>query len=326
MNDCWQTLLKQGFNEIGALLDFVGLHAADLPVSIEASQQFAFKVPMPFAQRMVKGDANDPLLRQVLPVKAELNAQPGFIDDPLGEKQANVLPGLLHKYHGRVLFMLTGHCAVNCRYCFRRSFDYGRNRVSRAQWQTVFDYVAADQTIEEVILSGGDPLLITDSQLDFMLTALEAIPHVKRLRIHSRLPIVLPQRMTTTLLNRLQLSRLLTVLVVHANHANEIDQTVERVLFDSSQAGPILLNQSVLLAGVNDSVKCLAELSKKLFACHVQPYYLHLLDPVAGTSHFEVDYDTAVGLVSDLRSSLSGYLVPRLCRELAGQDSKKIIA
>ncbi len=325
MKQTWQTLLQTGFSHVADLLAYLELTAADLPGDARAEQAFAFKVPRPFAARMVKGDPRDPLLRQVLPVTDELQSVSGFSQDPLGEQTANVMPGLLHKYTSRVLLILTGNCAINCRYCFRRTFDYAHNRISRAEWEAAFAYIASDTSIEEVILSGGDPLLVSDAHLAFVLQALEAIPHVVRVRIHSRIPIVLPQRLTSDLLNLLGNTRFSVTLVVHANHAQELDDSVAQALDACRQMGLMLLNQSVLLAGVNDSVSSLAALSRRLWSFGVHPYYLHLLDPVTGTAHFQVKQDTAVDLLQALRAEISGYLIPRLCYEQAGASAKIIL-
>ncbi len=271
---------------------------------------------------MRRGDPHDPLLRQVLPLAAECVSAPEFTTDPVGDLSAMAVPGVLHKYRGRVLLALTGACAVHCRYCFRRHFPYAEANASSDRWQAALDYIARDASIHEVILSGGDPLALADRRLADLARRLAAVAHVERLRIHTRLPIVLPARVTTELTDWLAGGRLQPVMVVHANHANEIDADVRAALARLRAAGVTLFNQSVLLKGVNDSVESLAGLSEALFAAGVVPYYLHLLDRVQGAAHFEVEEGRARQLMADLAARLPGYLVPRLVREVAGAPSK----
>lgn len=316
----WQSILAEMVTEPKELLQILGLDPACFSASESILQGFPLKVPRPYIARMEPGNPADPLLRQVLPLGLE--AVPAGLTDPLGEKQANPLPGLLHKYHGRVLLTVAPHCAVHCRYCFRREFDYAANTPGRLQWQPVFDYLRADPSIHEVIFSGGDPLAAGDRQLAWMAQQVAAIPHVQRLRVHTRTPVVIPQRVTADLLEWLTGTRLKTVLVLHCNHPNEIDTELTAALARLHAAGIPLLNQSVLLRGVNDSAEVLATLSEMLFARNVLPYYLHLLDPVAGTAHFDVPEPEARQIVRQLQARLPGYLVPRLVRELAGQPSK----
>ena len=271
---------------------------------------------------MRKGDRHDPLLLQVLPVAAERQVAAGFSADPLAEAAALAAPGLVQKYAGRALVLATGACAINCRYCFRRDFPYAESGATRAGVEAAVDAVAADPTIHEVILSGGDPLLLDDERLGRLVERIEAIPHVRRLRIHSRLPIVLPTRVTESLTAILAATRLATVMVVHANHPAELDAAVAAALARLAAARVILLNQAVLLAGVNDSVAVLATLSERLVEIGVLPYYLHLLDRVQGTAHFEVSEDAAKCLHEALRARLPGYAVPRLAREVPGEPAK----
>jgi EF-P beta-lysylation protein EpmB len=271
---------------------------------------------------MRKGDINDPLLRQVLPLEDELLAAPGYTGDPLGEQEANPHPGLIHKYHGRVLLIVSGSCAINCRYCFRRHFPYQDNKPSRESWQQALAYIAADPSISEVIYSGGDPLTASDSQLRWLTGQVAAIPHVRRLRVHTRLPIVMPSRITAELIEGLSDHRLSTSLVIHSNHANELDDTVASALARLRGAGITLLNQTVLLRGINDDADILSELSERLFALGVLPYYLHLLDKVAGAAHFDTDTGKALALHRALQEQLPGYLVPKLVREIAGARAK----
>lgn len=320
---CWQKKLAQGFASAVELLEF--LH---LPPSLAdglAEKQFKTRVPRGFAARMQPGNRYDPLLLQVLAVSDELNMTDGFIADPLAEAATTPLSGLLHKYHGRVLMTMAGACAVNCRYCFRRHFPYQDNNPGRDGWQYVLDYIANDPHIHEVILSGGDPLLVKDNVLAPLLTQLASIPHLRTLRIHTRIPVVLPERINTSFLNLMATSRLHKVIVLHSNHAQELDSSVLDVCVALRQAGCHLLNQSVLLAGINDSAQILAELSERLFACGVLPYYLHLLDKVQGAAHFDVSLNDAVVIFRELQGLLPGYLVPRLAREDAGKTGKTLI-
>jgi EF-P beta-lysylation protein EpmB len=291
----------------------------------EAAARFAFRVPKSFAARMRKGDPADPLLRQVLPVGEELAQWPGFVADPVGDLQSVAVPGLLHKYHGRALLIATGACAVNCRYCFRREFPYAEGHTSRNGEAEALAYIAADTSIKEVILSGGDPLVLDDERLAKLVVEIGAIAHVVRLRIHTRLPIVLPARINLRLLQTINSTRLKPVVVVHANHANEFDAEVGYALDSLRGAGAMLLNQSVLLRGVNDCVDALADLSEKLFTLGVQPYYLHLLDKARGTGHFDLAEADALAIYAGLRRRLPGYLVPKLVREVAGQPYKTLL-
>ena len=260
-----------------------------------------------------------------MPIDEELIIKAGFTEDPLQESQVNPQPGLLHKYHGRVLFIATGSCAIHCRYCFRRHFPYQDNNPGRAGWQQALDYIKNDSTIEEIILSGGDPLTVPDGQLHWFISELESIPHLQRLRFHTRLPIVLPQRVSDLLVRMLTQSRLQSIMVIHCNHAQEIDTEVANSLQRLRNAGIAVLNQSVLLAGVNDSAASLIALSKRLFEYGVIPYYLHLLDPVAGAAHFQVPLETAKMLHREMQHTLSGYLVPKLAQEVAGEKAKMLV-
>jgi L-lysine 2,3-aminomutase len=322
MQENWQSLLKEVITSPAELLAELDLDSGLLAAAQQSAKLFPLRVPRGFVSRMQKGNPKDPLLRQILPLDEEGTVVAGFSQDPLNEKSTNPLPGLLHKYQGRVLLTLAGACAVNCRYCFRRHFPYQENNAGGPAWQSILDYVAADTTINEVIFSGGDPLLANDNYLAKCIYDLAAIKHLKILRIHSRLPIVLPQRITTDFVDLLAASRLQTVMVVHCNHANELDDSVAIAIDHLRQKKITVLNQSVLLKGVNDTVEVLAELSHRLFEWGVLPYYLHLLDKVQGAAHFEVDEARAQGLVAELRTRLAGYLVPRLVKEQAGSRSK----
>ncbi len=319
----WQQQLKHAFTDMESLCDYLGLVLAELPVSIAANRQFPLRVPLSFAGRMEKGNPNDPLLRQVLPIHDELAAYPGFTDDPVGDLAAARQTGLLHKYHGRVLLINTGGCAINCRYCFRRNFPYAELQLGKQAERAALAYVAENLSVSEVIFSGGDPLLLSDGRLSRLLSKVAAIAHVKRIRIHSRLPIVLPARMTRRLADALQASGKQIVIVMHCNHANELD---EEVLAGCRRLRPYpftLLNQAVLLKGVNDDAVALSELSERLFAFGIMPYYLHMLDRAKGTGHFEVPEATAVAIYRQLQGLLPGYLLPRLVREQAGERAKQ---
>lgn len=264
---------------------------------------------------MAKKDPFDPLLRQVLPVRGELADYAGYSADPVGDLAAEAVPGVLHKYRGRALLINTGACAIHCRYCFRRNFPYADHQLNHSQEALALDYLRNDATLKEVILSGGDPLLLSDARLAAFLQKLDAIGHLQRLRIHTRLPIVLPARVTENLLKLLSGVGKHVVLVVHCNHANEINPRVGSALDTLRKAGIMLFNQSVLLRGVNDSAAVLCSLSEALFAHGVVPYYLHLLDKAAGTGHFEVPEAHARGLMKDVQTALPGYLVPKLVRD-----------
>ncbi len=318
----WQRELARAITDPAALLRELELDLAQLPAVRVAAARFPMRVPRGFAARMVKGDPNDPLLRQVLPLAVEMEPTPGFVVDPVGDRAARAAPGVLHKYHGRALLIATGACAVHCRYCFRREFPYAECLAGADEWRPALAYLAADPSLCEVILSGGDPLSLSDRRLGALLAELDRIPHLARLRIHSRQPIVLPERVDDGLLDVLAQTRLRLVLVVHANHPREIDDTVRVALTRLSAAGVTLLNQSVLLRGVNDSAAVLAELSETLFAARVMPYYLHLLDPVRGAAHFDVKKTEASAIMKTLRQRLPGYLTPRLVREQPGQPAK----
>ncbi len=290
----------------------------------EARTLFPLRVPRAFAARMRPGDDHDPLLLQVLTAQDEFIVAPGFSQDPLDEQQS-VVPGLLHKYHNRALLLVKGGCAVNCRYCFRRHFPYQDNQGNKANWRQALDYIRQHPQLDEIIFSGGDPLMAKDHELDWLLTELEQIPHLKRLRIHTRLPVVIPARITVELCQRLAQSPLQVVLVTHINHANEIDTELTDSMARLRRAGVTLLNQSVLLRGVNDRVDALVALSNALFDAGILPYYLHVLDKVQGAAHFLVPDDEARTLVRGLMTQVSGYLVPNLTREIGGEASKTLL-
>ena len=318
----WQQSLAEAIKDPAELLSLLELPPDALALSQQTARQFPLRVPRSYVARMRKGDPDDPLLRQILPLQAEELEFRGFYSDPVGDLDAMPRPGLLHKYHGRALLITTGACGIHCRYCFRRHFPYGDANPAPDAWRSALDYIAADPTITEVILSGGDPLALPDQRLAALAKQLRAIPHVKRLRIHSRLPIVLAERVDTELQEWLSASPLQKVMVVHANHPNEIGEDTERALRDLQACGVTVLNQAVLLRGINDSPEILSALSESLFTAGVLPYYLHLLDKVKGAAHFDVSEMSAVSLINTLQNRLPGYLVPRLVRETAGTPAK----
>jgi L-lysine 2,3-aminomutase len=307
------------------LLDLLGLDPQLPALDYERLRAFPLRVPLGFARRMRPRDPTDPLFLQVWPSIAEAADIPGFSADAVGDLARLKPGGLIHKYHGRALLVSTGACAVHCRYCFRRHFPYGDALASRGHWREALAQIAADPSIEEVILSGGDPLSLTDDKLAEFVAELERIAHVRRLRLHTRTAVVLPERIDQALLRWLGGTRLQKVVVLHVNHANEIDAAVADAIARLRGTGAILLNQSVLLRRVNDSAPVLAELSERLFACGVLPYYLHMLDRVQGAGHFEVKEQDGVKLMGELAGLLPGYLVPRLARELPGAPAKTLL-
>jgi len=318
----WLTQLADVITDPDELLHILDLNAdEELLAGRDARRLFALRVPRAFVARMEKGNPHDPLLRQVLTAKEEFIAAPGFSTDPL-EEQHSVVPGLLHKYRNRALLLVKGGCAVNCRYCFRRHFPYSDNQGNKRNWQAAIAYISEHPELDEIIFSGGDPLMAKDHELDWLIGELEAIPHIKRLRIHSRLPIVIPARITETFVARLARSRLQVILVNHINHAQEIGDEFRVAMANLRQAGVTLLNQSVLLRDVNDNAQTLADLSNALFDAGVMPYYLHVLDKVQGAAHFMVSDDEARKIMRELLTMVSGYMVPKLAREIGGEPSK----
>nr|WP_298250818.1 EF-P beta-lysylation protein EpmB [uncultured Halomonas sp.] len=318
----WQAQLAGAIRDPRELCRRLGLDERWLPGAEAGHALFEVRVPEAFLARMHRGDPDDPLLRQVLPLGEEARPTPGYVDDPLEEAAHTPAKGLIHKYHGRVLLITSPACAVNCRYCFRRHFPYAENSPSTAQWEASLDVLRDDPSITEAILSGGDPLATNDRRLAGMIQRLEDIPHLKRVRIHTRLPVVIPERIDANLLGWLEATRLQKVMVLHINHANEIDDAVIDACARLKRAGVTLLNQSVLLRGINDSIETLATLSERLLDAGVLPYYLHVLDPVTGAAHFDVPDAEARELVAGLREKLPGFLMPRLVREVPGENSK----
>ena len=317
----WQQQLARAVSDPRELLHILKLDPALVAGSELPARQFPLRVPHAFIARMEPGKLSDPLLRQVLPIDQELIARGGYTADPVSE-QVQTIPGLIRKYHGRALLLVNSHCAVNCRYCFRRHFPYAENRLNREQWRQVLAVIQADSSITEIIYSGGDPLVASDRQLRWLTQAIADIPHIQRLRIHTRLPVVIPDRVTGDCLQWLTATRLSTVMVLHINHPNEIDEALVAALGRLKNAGITLLNQAVLLKAVNDDPPTLKKLSERLFLAGVLPYYLHLFDKVAGAAHFDLPLARARELHQQLRHQLPGYLVPKLVREEAGKAAK----
>ncbi|MDN3485887.1 EF-P beta-lysylation protein EpmB [Pseudoalteromonas sp. Scap03] len=317
----WQKELANVVTCPKVLLEMVGLSSQVHENDIKARSLFPVRVPLPFIKKIRHGDANDPLLLQVMPRHQEFLTKSGFNKDPLLE-QDNNQPGLLHKYKSRVLVMFKTGCAVNCRYCFRRHFPYQENQLNKRSLIDALSYIKADKNINEVILSGGDPLMAKDDAISWFLDELEQIPQIKRMRIHSRLPVVIPARITEQLCERLAKSPLKIIFVNHINHANEIDSDFKNAMNMLKQANVLLLNQAVILKDVNDTVDAQINLSEALFDANVLPYYLHLLDKVEGASHFDIDEAQAIKIMAELLETLPGFLVPKLVREIGGQKSK----
>ena len=319
----WQQLWREAVRDPRELLSMLALDTLAGRISEAAAQQFPLRVPRGFVARMRTGDPDDPLLRQVLPMDAEDRFVEGFALDAVGDGAARAGTGVLRKYRGRALLVATGSCAIHCRYCFRRHFPYAEDTAAANGWREAVRLIAADRDIDEVILSGGDPLSLATPKLAELTAALADIPHLRRLRIHTRLPVVLPERVDAALVGWLRSLRWPTTVVVHANHAREFDEAVDAALARLRSTGALLLNQAVLLRGVNDSVEALAALSERGHAAGVLPYYLHQLDRVQGAAHFEVPDARAMALHRSLAARLSGYLVPRLVREVAGDPGKR---
>ena len=319
-DDAWREDLARAVTDLGELLHLTGV--ATEAVNAAPAGPFPLRVPRPYIARMKRGDPNDPLLRQVLPSSFEWDSVPGYVEDPLAESAAVADTGLLQKYAGRVLLIATGACAVNCRYCFRRHFPYAEHR--QAKHFPALDAIRQDPSVREVILSGGDPLMLRDAHLARLLQAIAAIDHVRRLRIHTRLPVVIPKRVSNALVDMLRRLPQQVVFVLHFNHASELDAEIDTALAALDRFA--VLNQSVVLQGVNNDASILANLSERLFAAGVLPYYLHLPDAVAGTAHFRVGEAEAKALHRELTARLPGYLVPRLVRETPGLPAKELLA
>ncbi len=317
----WQKELQEVITEPEKLLALVNIDSEQYLHHFKARKLFPVRVPLPFIKRMKKGDINDPLLKQVMPLSNEFVITDGFVNDPLQEHDT-VATGLLHKYKNRVLMIVKSGCAINCRYCFRRHFPYQDNSPSKQHWQPALNYITEHKEISEVIFSGGDPLMASDQHLAWLIAQIEKIDHVKWLRIHTRLPVVIPSRITSGLVTLLKNSRLKATMVLHINHGNEIDDDLTKALEPLRDAKIPLFNQSVLLKGINDKTETLVELSEKLFDAGIHPYYLHLFDPVQGAAHFDVKEEVAVKIMNQMLATLPGYLMPKLVREIAGQANK----
>jgi EF-P beta-lysylation protein EpmB len=321
MHISWQKELANVVTDPKKLLEMLNIEPKKYLLHFKARKLFPVRVPRPFIKKMQQGDFNDPLLKQVMPLSDEFLLSPGFVTDPLAEHESKV-EGLLHKYKHRVLLIVKAGCAINCRYCFRRHFPYADNSPNKLRWQYALDYIQKNKEITEVIFSGGDPLMASDEHLAWLIDNIEKISHVKRLRIHTRLPVVIPKRVTTTLVELLKNTHLKATVVLHINHGNEINKALAEAVEPLRAARIPLFNQSVLLKGINDKADILAELSEKLFDIGIQPYYLHMFDQVQGAAHFDVNEQQAVNIVKELMTILPGFLMPKLVREIAGEANK----
>jgi len=321
----WQQELKQVIKHPDALFDYLQLDKKYLDAAIAATALFELRAPIGFLDRIEKGNINDPLLKQIMPIGLEQKKVSGFSIDPLNEKKYNPLPGVLHKYKTRILLTLTGSCPINCRYCFRRHFAYNENQLGQKHIEAVKNYLLSKPDVNEVIFSGGEPLLANNDLLKKWLDELGELKQIKRFRIHTRMPIVIPSRIDDEFINVLKSAPKKVTMVVHCNHPNEIDENIAEMFLDLHAAGILVLNQSVLLKDVNDNAKTLVALSEKLFESNAMPYYLHLLDPVAGTAHFNVEKLDVQNIYRELQANLPGFLLPKLVRELSGEESKTII-
>jgi EF-P beta-lysylation protein EpmB len=325
-NISWSQHLSQALTSLPELIQHLGLPEYLAEKGIEAQQSFKLLVPRPYLSRIEYGNPNDPLLLQILPSSAEMQKVLGYTKDPLEEADHNPQKAIVHKYKRRLLVITTGTCAVNCRYCFRRHFPYGDNQLAQAEWQSVIDYLQDHPDVNEVILSGGDPLMMKDALLADKVRQIEALPQIKRLRIHSRLPVVIPARVCEDMLDWINKSRLDIIMVWHINHANEMDDELAQAAFKLKQAGVTLLNQGVLLKDVNDSVEAQVNLSEAVFSAGILPYYMFTLDPVEGAAHFDITVEDAQKLMGKVAAELPGYLVPKLAKEISGQTSKTVFA
>ncbi len=318
--------MKRAIRSSTELCKALHLDIKEVRVSAEGETQFPVFVPLEFLRRMQRCDANDPLLLQVLPRANESVVDPNFVFDPVGDTQVENAPGLLHKYVGRVLLILSGVCGIHCRYCFRRHYPYSTAPKSIERWLPALKYIRNDPTIHEVILSGGDPLTVVDEHLAQLVENLDAIPHLRRLRIHTRLPVVIPQRVDQSLCDWLERTRLSKWVVLHINHSQELDSSLIGAISRLQRVGAIVLNQAVLLRGINDSLSQLASLCESLVDIGVMPYYLHQLDRVSGSTHFEVERSRGLAIMADLAKRLPGYAIPKYVAEIAGAGSKTAIS
>ena len=321
----WQQLLAQAIRDPNALIDYLELPHRPFYDALQAHKNHQLLAPLGYLDKIQKGNWNDPLLKQILPVEDEMLEVKGYVSDPVGDLNASMASGVLQKYQGRALIITTGTCAIHCRYCFRKEYPYSDAKPATNNWQQVIKAIRNDPSLHEVILSGGDPLILSDQRLASLCQQLAAIPHIHTLRFHTRLPVVLPQRIDANFLHWFSALSINKVVVIHANHANEIDALVGDRLRALTKSGATLLNQSVLLKGVNNSVEALENLSQQLFHYQTLPYYLHLLDKVKGTAHFDSQQQHALILMKQLRDRLPGYLVPKLVREISGKRTKSPI-
>ena len=325
----WQRQLAEAIRSPSELLAALKINSADAADVCHnestSGRSFPTLVPLSFLQRMEPGNPRDPLLLQVLATASEDQTVAGFIADPVGDGASRTVPGLLQKYVGRALLIATGACAVHCRYCFRREYPYHEEPRRSEDWKPAMEAIATDPTITEVILSGGDPLMLNDDQLRVLCEQIDAVPHVERIRIHSRLPIVLPDRVNSEFLSLLTSLRSQAVVVVHANHGNEIVNDCRDALRSMVGTGIPVLNQAVLLRDINDSVDAMESLCRRLVNIGVMPYYLHQLDRVQGAAHFEVAREIGLKLIQELSARLPGYAVPKFVEEVAGEPNKTSI-
>ncbi|MCF7972101.1 MAG: EF-P beta-lysylation protein EpmB [Methylococcaceae bacterium] len=319
----WQSELASAFTKPNDLLHYLNINIHSASALVEPD--FPMRVPLSYAACMEKGNLNDPLLKQVLPIANELIQHTNYINDPVGDLSALAKNCIIHKYQGRVLFITTGACAINCRFCFRRNFPYSEALLNKQKETKALQYLQEHENIHEVILSGGDPLLLSDQRLDYLINQFSAIAHIKRIRIHTRIPIILPARITDKLIDLLNNAALPIVLVTHCNHTNELSEQVEKACLALKKENITLLNQSVLLKDINDNAIILQHLSERLFNCGILPYYLHLLDKATGTTHFEVKQEAALKIHQQLQNNLPGYLVPKLVKEQTGKASKTLL-
>jgi len=318
----WQKELARSFTTPESLLEYLSIDPAKYTEHFDARRLFSMRVPRPFADLMESGNWQDPLLQQVIPRLEEFNDASGFVSDPLQEQDSNAQAGILHKYLNRALLIVRGGCAVNCRYCFRRDFPYQENAVNKQQWLEVMNYIRSDSKLDEIIFSGGDPLMAKDSHLQWLSEQISSIKHIKRIRIHTRLPVVIPQRIDNSFLHWFTQLPQQKVMVFHINHANEVSDTLMERCNILRQAGVTLLNQAVLLKGINDSADKQIALNEAVFAAGIMPYYLHLLDKVKGAAHFDTPQTQAITMMAEVIKRQPGYLVPKLVREIAGQPGK----
>lgn len=322
----WLLEIKHAIKNLAALGEALELEKETLFKGQDAHKAFPLMVPRPYLKRIEKGNPNDPLLLQILPIAQEMLEVPGYKQDPLAEQDHNPQKALVHKYQSRVLVISSGTCAINCRYCFRRHFPYADNHLAPSQWESLIAYIEAHPDINEVILSGGDPLMSKDKQLAQRIEAIEALPQIKRIRIHTRLPVVIPSRINDEMINWIKNTRLKVIMVWHINHANEIDDLVIKAANKLTKAGVTLLNQGVILKGINDTANAQVALSEALFEADILPYYMFTLDPVKGAAHFDISLAQAQALMGEVAARLPGYLVPKLAKEVPGQSAKTLFS